>query len=319
MGGSVREPEKRPVDDCIPTSFVADVTTALSTAAGRRWLRRTVLPTLPPPAASALAAALLAYRDDFSPEQRDRSTWTVVERLARDTLLAHLDWLAGSNAALAVWQRLAAEGQSLLVSAALRVLRRGTVTARELVLTLLLADPAREVRLPPTAERALLLVALADPDAVVRGLAVEIAATRLPDLLQPHWRRWVRDPSQRARRAAWLLALRSDQRARETALALLSDESQPAEVRSDALWALARVTTADAIAPLLAAAITHPAPELAETAAEVLWTYHRHPLPARAALASPHPQVREVGQRLLDPRRGSPAAGGGRPGMPFPM
>jgi hypothetical protein len=64
--------------------------------------------------------------------------------------------------------------------------------------------------------------------------------------------------------------------------------------------------------------VQHPRPELAEAAAELLWTRHRHPEPARAALASPHPRVREMGKRLLDPRHGSPAAGGSRPGMPFP-
>ncbi|MCX7622334.1 MAG: hypothetical protein RMK01_08880 [Thermomicrobium sp.] len=289
---------------------------ALAAPAGRRWLRRTVLPRLAGREAAFLAAALLAYRDDFSPMRRDPSTWVVVDRLDRDTLAANVDWLAGSNAALAVWERAATEGIPFLVSAALRVLRRGTPLAREVAVTLLLADPTRELRLPPGAERALLRVALADPDEVVRGLAAEVAAQRAPDLVLADWRWWVRAPSQRARRAVWQRALRHDPEARDVALALLADEAQPVAVRCDALRALARSTPTAELAPILALLVQHPERELAETAAELLWSEHRHPLPAHAALASPHPAVREVGARLLDPRRGSPAAGGARPGMP---
>jgi len=293
-------------------------TAALTTASGRRWLRRAVLPVLEGPRATTLANLLLGFRDDFRSEQRDFSTRTVVERAAQATLAANLEWLAGSNAALALWERLAEEGITSLVSAALRVLRRGDTRARELVLTVLIADPTREIVLPPWAERALLLVALADGDEVVRGLAVEIAAGRWPELLLPDWQRWTRDGSGRARRATWRLALRVDARARERAAALAFAEEEPADVRADALWALGQVLTTAEIAPLLARLIQHPRPELAEAAAELLWTRHRHPQPARAALASPHPRVREIGERLLDPRHGSPAAGGARPGMPVP-
>ncbi|MCX2728144.1 hypothetical protein OO015_11650 [Thermomicrobium sp. 4228-Ro] len=302
-----------------PHSEPIQLSEALATAAGRRWLRRTVLPALPASEAALLAAALLAYRDDFLSWRRDRSTWTVIERLDREALLANVDWLAGSNAALALWARLMEEGTATLVTAALRVLRQGTRIARETALTLLLADPTRERELPAGAERALLAIALADPDDVIRGLAVEIAAQRVPDLVLPHWRRWVLDASRRARRATWRSVLRADPLAREQALALMYNERLPADVRSDALWALAQVMTTAEIAPLLAAAVVDSARELAEVAADLLWTQHRHPLPAQAALESPHPAVRRVGEHLLDPRRGSPAAGGARPGMPIPL
>ena len=292
---------------------------ALATPEGRRWLRRTVLPALPAGEAALLAAALLAYRDDFLSQRRDRSTWTVIERLDREVLLANVDWLAGSNAALALWARLMQEGTATLVTAALRVLRQGTPTARETALTLLLADPTRELELPAGAERALLTVALADPDDAIRGLAVEIAAQRVPDLILPYWRHWVLDTSRRARRAVWRRVLRIDPLAREQALILVHSVRVPADVRSDALWALAQVMTTPEIAPLLAAAVVDSAYELAEVAADLLWTQHRHPLPAQAALESPHPAVRRVGEHLLDPRRGSPAAGGARPGMPIPL
>ncbi|GBD19048.1 hypothetical protein HRbin27_01550 [bacterium HR27] len=292
---------------------------ALATPEGRRWLRHTVLPALPAGEAALLAAALLAYRDDFLSQRRDRSTWTVIERLDREALLSNVDWLAGSNAALALWARLMQQGTATLVTAALRVLRQGTPTARETALTLLLADPTRELELPAGVARALLTVALADPDDAIRGLAVEIAAERVPDLILPHWRHWVLDTSRRARRAVWRRVLRIDPLAREQAIALVSSEAVPVSIRSDALWALAQAMTTDEIAPILAVAVVHPDRELAEAAAEILWTQHRHPLPARAALESPHRPVRRIGEQLLDPRRGSPAAGGARPGMPSPF
>jgi hypothetical protein len=293
-------------------------TAALATASGRRWLRRAVLPVLEGSRATALANLLLGFRDDFRCEQRDFSTRAVVERADQTTLAANLEWLAGSNAALALWERLAEEGITRLVSAALRVLRRGDTRARELVLTVLVADPTREIVLPPWAERALLVIALADRDEVVRGLAAETAAGRWPELLLPNWQHWTRDGSGRARRATWRLALRVDAHARMQAAALTFAEEEPADVRADALWALGQVLATAEIAPILARVVQHPRPELAEAAAELLWTRHRHPEPARAALASPHPRVREMGKRLLDPRHGSPAAGGSRPGMPFP-
>jgi len=233
--------------------------------------------------------------------------------------LDHAEWLAGSNAALALWERLGTEGLSVLVTVALRVLRRGTPQARETVLTLLVADPTREVVLPRWAKRALLMVALADPDAVVRGLAAETAATQLPELLLPAWRAWVRDQSQRVRRATWAVVLGRRSDAVPAAQELLTEEGAPAPVRADALWALGQTLSTSEFAPILAACIQHPARELAEVAAELLWTQHRHPLPAQAALNSPHASVQAIGEWLLHPQRGSPAAGGGRPGMPLPL
>ena len=298
---------------------VTDISAALATPSGRRWLRLTVLPQLSPAAAAELAEQLLAFREDFFAVRRDRSTWLVVQRLERTTLLEHAEWLAGSNAALALWERLGTEGLSVLVTVALRVLRRGTPQARETVLTLLVADPTREVVLPRWAKRALLMVALADPDAVVRGLAAETAATQLPELLLPAWRAWVRDQSQRVRRATWAVVLGRRSDAVPAAQELLTEEGAPAPVRADALSALGHTLSTSEFAPILAACIQHPARELAEVAAELLWRQHRHPLPAQAALKSPHASVQAIGEWLLHPQRGSPAAGGGRPGMPLPL
>uniref|UniRef100_A0A7C5RTW5 HEAT repeat domain-containing protein n=1 Tax=Thermomicrobium roseum TaxID=500 RepID=A0A7C5RTW5_THERO len=298
---------------------VTDISAALATPSGRRWLRLAVLPQLPQTAAAELAEQLLAFREDFLVVRRDRSTGLVVQRLAHPTLLEHAEWLAGSNAALALWERLATEGLSVLVTVALRVLRRGTPQARETVLTLLVADPTREIALPHWAERALLMVALADPDDVVRGLAAEAAATQRPELLLSAWRTWVRDPCQRVRRATWAVVLRRRSDAVPAAQELLTEEGAPAPVRADALWALGQILSTSEFAPILAACIQHPAQELAEVAAELLWTQHRHPLPAQAALKSPHASVQTIGAWLLHPQRGSPAAGGARPGMPLPL
>jgi len=311
--------DEPPWTTCELPYTVTDMSAALATRSGRRGLRLTVLPRLSPAAAAELAEQLLAFREDFFAVRRDRSTWLVVQRLERTTLLEHAEWLAGSNAALALWERLGTEGLSVLVTVALRVLRRGTPQARETVLTLLVADPTREVVLPRWAKRALLMVALADPDAVVRGLAAETAATQLPELLLPAWRAWVRDQSQRVRRATWAVVLGRRSDAVPAAQELLTVEGAPAPVRADALWALGQTLSTSEFAPILAACIQHPARELAEVAAELLWTQHRHPLPAQAALKSPHASVQAIGEWLLHPQRGSPAAGGGRPGMPLPL
>lgn len=234
-----------------------------------------------PAAAAELAEQLLAFREDFLVVRRDRSTGLVVQRLAHPTLLEHAEWLAGSNAALALWERLATEGLSVLVTVALRVLRRGTPQARETVLTLLVADPTREIALPHWAEQALLMVALADPDDVVRGLAAQAAATQRPELLLSAWRTWVRDPCQRVRRATWAVVLRRRSDAVPAAQELLTEEGAPAPVRADALWALGQILSTSEFAPILAACIQHPTQELAEVAAELLWTQHRHPLPLK--------------------------------------
>jgi hypothetical protein len=68
---------------------------------------------------------------------------------------------------------------------------------------------------------------------------------------------------------------------------------------------------------LLAYFVVHPNAELALEAANLLQCHHRHPEIAIPAAGSPHPEVREIANRLMDPYRGSPAAGGSRPGDPL--
>ncbi|MDI3339480.1 MAG: hypothetical protein QJR03_02990 [Sphaerobacter sp.] len=298
-----------------PEDRAAAVGQLLPEPAGRRWLREAVLPRMGDAAAAALAARLLAYREDFVAERRDRTTGAVVRALAWDALVAAAPFLAGSNAAGALWERLAARGGDAVRAVALRVLAEGETLARETTLYLLLRDPFGPVSLAPDDRRAVLLAALADPDDEIRGLAAEVAVAEFPEALLADLARWVRDPAPRARAVAWELAFTADaERAVADAVALLAGEEEPLAARRSALLALGeRLATAE-MEPVLIALVRHPVQALAEDAAALLWERHRTPAVAQAAAESPFPAVREIAQRLLDPRRGSPMAGGFRPG-----
>ena len=74
---------------------------------GRRWLRGELLPRLPRRTAAALAARLVGYADDFTPTRRDRTTPGVVAALSLAELRRQAPFLAGGNAASALWTRLA--------------------------------------------------------------------------------------------------------------------------------------------------------------------------------------------------------------------
>lgn len=294
----------------------ASASAALHDPQIRRALRR-ALPSLPPDQAAAVARQLLAWREDFTTTQRDFSTWHVVSSLDRETLLANADWLLASNAALALWERTAADPAHLQAIAAC-ALRHDIPSVRETALVLLFFEPASPLHLPQETAEQLLTIALDDSDPALRGLAATIAQEHTPALLVPRLEQGLIDAeSQGMRAACWALAFTLDtERAREQAAYLLSDRDAPVSVRVSALEALAQHLTTAEIAPILAVLVNEPCQFIAEAAAEILWQLHRHPLPAQAALASPHPAVRAIGQRLLDPRRGSPAAGGSRPGAP---
>jgi hypothetical protein len=125
------------------------------------------------------------------------------------------------------------------------------------------------------------------------------------------------DESERVRGVVWRAALRVDRSATvERAVTLLSDEWAPVLVRRSALDALGTDLPTSQMADLLAFFVVHPDHDLAADAANLLYRQHRNPITAEAARASPHPDVREIAERLLDPSRGSPAAGGSRPGDP---
>ncbi|GBD15182.1 hypothetical protein HRbin26_00068 [bacterium HR26] len=289
----------------------------LSSPAGRRWVRCRLLPGLPDPERAALAERLLGWPEDFDPTHRDPSTRQVVQALSCEALDRALVWLAGTNAAAALWERLANDGRTALREVALRVLREGTSLARETMLYVLVIDPEHPALLSAEEVRDVLAAALADPDPEVRGLAAELAAEAHPDLILADLDSYLGDESERVRAAAWAAAFSVDpESAAERAAGLVGDEQAALPVRRSALLALGQALPTERMAPLLALLVAHPEPALAEDAADLLWRMHRHPLPAQAAAQSPHPEVREIGERLLHPERGSPAAGGDRPGAP---
>ena len=104
--------------------------------------------------------------------------------------------------------------------------------------------------------------------------------------------------------------------ARDLAFGLLGDEGVALAVRRSALLAAGEYLPTDDLVDLLTWFVAHPDPDLAGDAANLLHQLHRNPLIAEAALHSPHAHVRETAERLMDPLRGSPAAGGNRPGSP---
>ncbi|HEX5165402.1 MAG TPA: hypothetical protein VFV93_08410, partial [Thermomicrobiales bacterium] len=145
----------------------------------------------------------------------------------------------------------------------------------------------------------------------------EFLAASDPSVLAGDLNRLLTDESQRVRAIAWDAVLRLDRPAAfARASDILSDESAPIVVRRSALVALGALLPTAEMAPLLAYFVVHPDHELAADAADLLYERHRNPLAAMAARDSPHADVREVAEQLLDPMRGSPAAGGSRPGDP---
>jgi hypothetical protein len=284
---------------------------------GRRWLRASVLPILNERAAARLASRLLSWSDDFRPDRRDRTTLDVARRLSRDDLLASTQLLAGSNAASVFWQRLAELGNDALIDAALRVMSRAGTLARETMLHTLLLDPFGPLRLPAEAEYRLLVAALADSDPEIRGLAAELAMEIAPELLLETPERHPLDESERLRAAYWTVALaHRPEDATEQAIELVTDETATLDARRSALAAIGEQLRTRQAAPVLSAMVAHPDPVLAGDAADLMWRLHRNPAVAQAAARSPHQPVRELAERLLHPERGSPAAGGSRPGDP---
>ena len=283
---------------------------------GRRWLRQ-LLPELDPAERTPLARSLLEYEVDFAATHRDSTTANVLDALPLEDLERAAPRLAGSNAAGALWRRLTREVPERVATVALDVLQRGDAYARATMLSILVLDPYSEVELSGPARIDFLVQALDDDDEDVRGIAAEVLADEATERLAGALDRLLDDSSERVRMAAWDAAFVVDfAAARELAAETALNESAPVAARRTALSALAAVLTTTDIAPLLEVLVAHPNPLLAEDAVNLLWNYHRNPVIATAAAASPHESVREVAQRLLHPETGSPAAGGSRPGAP---
>jgi hypothetical protein len=283
----------------------------------RRWASGYLLARLADEDAALLAVQLIRWAEDFRPERRDRTTAIVLRYLPYEDVMQRLEVLAGSNAANELWERLSATSPEQLVTAAGRVLRESNAVARETTLHLLALDPYGPEYLSRDEQNDLLRLALDDPDPEIRGLAAEVVAADLPDLLLDRWASAPLDSGERVRMAFWRTAIvHQPKQAIESAGRLALDPKEDTDARRTALLAIGEnLPTRDA-SPILEPLLAGDEQILAEDSANLMWRYHRAPNLANAAAASPFDFVREIAERLLHPERGSPAAGGSRPGDP---
>ncbi|HUG14788.1 MAG TPA: hypothetical protein VMM78_07175 [Thermomicrobiales bacterium] len=281
---------------------------ALLSRSGRAWLRR--YPLLDAP----LADRLIAREADLRLERRDASLSWVVERASLDAVLQHATAIAGGPAAAALWRRLDGDGEAL-EERAMSIVGSGDGAAAQATLVHLVMDPMNPHGLDDERRGRIARAALGSPEAGIRGMAAEHMLAHDPAELLTSFDDRVRDPSERVRGVTWLAALqlaRDD--ARDKAFHVILNDEEELEIRRSALIAVGtRLPTSDLV-EMLSLLVTHPVEPLARDAAELLFREHRHPIVAEAALRSPHQQVREIAEKLLDPLRGSPAAGGSRPG-----
>jgi hypothetical protein len=204
----------------------------------------------------------------------------------------------------------------LNVSAA-RVISHAEAAAATAALYLLVLDPVGDYGLEGDALIQLAEAGLVSPHGEVRGLAAEHLVGAAPDVLVAGADRHVRDIDERLRNHAWrALFQRQPAEAGELALSLLGDEATELHVRRSALTAYGEYLPTAEVADLLAFFVVHPEEALAVDAAQLMFRLHRYPTIAMAAADSRHEPVRELALFLLDPYRGSPAAGGSRPGDP---
>jgi hypothetical protein len=301
------------LDELDPPRRASALELLLGDAAGRRWLR--ALPTLD----ASLAVRLLAHEIDFRDPRRDHTLDALVRAAPLDAIVAHAAAIAGSSAADALWRRLAQEPETL-IDVASTIASGADSHAGETTLFLLVADPLDPYSLGDDARRAVAAAGLRAPDARVRGLAAEFLAAQAPAQLLADFETLIVDAHEQVRGIAWNAAFALAQRdAAERAEALIEDEDASLANRRSALAALGAHTPTANVVELLAWAVQHPDAQLAGDAADLLFALHRHPIIAQAAQASPHARVRAIGDQLLDPLRGSPAAGGSRPGDPTRM
>lgn len=277
---------------------------------GRRWLRGN------PHLESALADELLTYDSDFRQSRRDRTLGAVVERASLSALSQHVDAIATGSAASALWNRLSADPGERLRFATMLVATASAALA-EATLHLLVLDPLNSFDISDDDRSTIARQALMSSHADVRGIAAEYLAEAQPRILLDELDRLTMDDSQRVRGVTWNAALRVDRSAStDRAMTVLGDESIGVALRRSALIALGSALPTAQMVEILAFFVVHPNHELAADAAELLYQQHRNPVAATAAQQSPHEDVREIAERLLDPQRGSPAAGGSRPGDP---
>jgi hypothetical protein len=264
-----------------------------------------------------LAARLLEFEEDFRSQRYDGSLGHVVALAPSEAIGQHLAAIASGGAAPALWERLAPTPDRL-VEAALWMIASGDCEAVGATLTHLLLDPLDPYNLGTEHRAAIAAGTLDAPDSRARGFAAEYLAGAAPRVLAARIEALRLDESARVRGYGWLAAFRVEPHdAAEWAMGLLADESVAVDIRKSALSATGEALPTAQVVELLAYFVAHPSAELATEAATLLFRHHRHPQIALAAAESPHAEVREIASRLLDPYRGSPAAGGSRPGDPL--
>jgi hypothetical protein len=290
-----------------PTRIIQE---ALLTSIGRQWLRS--LTDLTP----EIAQTLIAFQEDFRTVRRDRTLASVVALVPLETLLAHGESLAQGSAAAAFWERLQGN-RTTLVETASTILSGSNVQAAESTLYLLILDPIDPYEVESAGRARIASQGLESPAASVRSLAAEYLFDYQPQALADRFQTLVYDDDERVRGLAWAAAFRFDTSpALELANRILGDEGAPAGSRRSALAAIGTSFDTSDLIDLLTEYVMHPDEAIAVDAANLLYRLHRHPAIATAAVSSPHQHVREIGEFLLDPYRGSPAAGGSRPGDP---
>ena len=158
---------------------------------------------------------------------------------------------------------------------------------------------------------------MASADATTRSLAAEFLFNHDTQALAVLAGQLVYDIDERVRALTWSAGFRTiPDETYAMATAIVSDESADVQVRRSALSALGTHLDTSDVVDLLAFFVLHPSEHLALDAANLMYRLHRQPTIATAAAESPHQRVREIGELLLDPYSGSPAAGGSRPGDP---
>lgn len=263
-----------------------------------------------------LAARLLAFVEDFRSGRVDRTLERLVQVAPVEALLEHAVTIAGSPAAGAFWNRLRRDNVDL-VDPAIAIITGEDIEAAMSVLYLLVLDPLDPYGIGPENRVLIADIGLHSSSVDVRSLSAEYLFDNNIQALGDDYERLVVDEDERIRGVGWSAGIRLDSgNAYRLAQETLHDEAAPMPIRRSALAALGtHYETADLV-DTLSQFVLHPDPDLALDAANLLFRLHRHPVIATAAIESPHEAVRDIAAFLLDPYRGSPAAGGSRPGDP---
>lgn len=286
------------------------VSIAVAHPTGRRWLGG--LPDL----TADIAGRLLNFEDDFRTSRRDTTLGNVVSTASVADIVGHATAIAAGSAASLLWERLSRDPEGIM-GVAMSVVSSDDTTAAENTIYLLILDPIDPYGLGNDRRAAIAEAGLRSRATAVRTLAAEYLFDHNSAVLADAVEQLVRDEDERVRGLAWSAGFRSDPRTTfDLSTSVLGDEHQPLPARRSALAAIGTHLPTSDVVEILSYFVAHPVEELALDAGNLLYRLHRHPTIATAAVESPHQSVREIGAFLLDPYRGSPAAGGSRPGDP---